>query len=105
MNFQKIADTSFKSYGISGQIFGLILLFSVIDRFKWIVLSLHNNIQYEFLKGPFLVLQFLYYILMTFLMLSVMLLSMLMTILSILSVIRHLICGINLNWFLKLKPI
>ena len=108
MNFKKLADTSFKSYGISGQIFGLILLFSVIDRFKWIWMeSLHNNIQLmlEFLKGPFLVLQFLYYILMTFLMLSVMLLSMLMIILSILSVIRHLICGINLNWFLKLKPI
>ena len=109
MNFQKIADTSFKSYGISGQIFGLILLFSVIDRFKWIWMeSLHNNIQLmlEFLKGPFLVLQFSCCILMTFLMmLSVILLSMLMILLSILSVIRHLICGNNLNWLLNLNLI
>ena len=35
---------------------------------------------------------------MTFLMLSVILLSMLMILLSILSVMRHLICGNNLNW-------
>ena len=37
---------------------------------------------------------------MTFLMLSVILLSMPMTLLSILSVIRHLICVNNLNWLL-----
>ena len=49
-----------------------------------------------FLKGPFLVLCFSYYKLMTFLMmLSVILLSMLMILLSILNVIRHLICGNN----------
>ena len=57
-----------------------------------------NNIQLmrEFLKGPFLVLHFSYYILMTFLkMLSVMLLSMLMILLSTLNVIRDLICGNN----------
>ena len=49
----------------------------------------------EFLKAPFLVLHFSYYTSMAFLMmLSVILLSML--ILSTLSVIRHLICGINL---------
>ena len=85
-----------KSYGISGQIF---FLFSVIDGFTWFWMgNLHKNIQLklEFLKGPFLVLHFSYYALMTFLrMLAVMLLIMLMILLSILSVIRHLICGNN----------
>ena len=38
-------------------------------------------------------------------MLSVILLSMMMTLLSILSVIRHLICGDNLNWLLNLNLI
>ena len=72
-----------RSYGISGQIFGLIL---------------HKNIQLmlEFLKGPFLVLHFSYYTLMTFLiMLSLILLSMLMILLSTLIVIKHLICANN----------
>ena len=47
-----------------------------------------------------------YYTSMTFLMmLSVILPSMLMILLSILSVIGHLICGNNLNWFLKLNLI
>ena len=36
---------------------------------------------------------------------SVILLSMLIILLSILSVIRHLICGNNLNWFLNLNLI
>ena len=36
-------------------------------------------------------------------MLSVIMLSMLMIVLSILSVIRHLICSKNLNWLLNLK--
>ena len=70
--------------------------------------SVHKNIQLmlEFLKGPFLVLYFTHYILMTFLaMLSVILLSMLMILLSILSLIRHLICGNNLNWLLTLNLI
>ena len=75
----------------------LFLLFSVIDDFEWFWMeSLHKNIQLmlEFLKGPFLVLHFSYYTLMTFLMmLSVILLSMLMILLSTLNVIRHLICG------------
>ena len=97
-----------KSYGISGQIFSLLLL-SVIDDFEcfWIE-SLYKNIQLmlEFLKAPFFVLHFSYYTLMTFLtMLPVILLSMLMILLSILSVIRHLICGSNLNWLLKLNLI
>ena len=36
-------------------------------------------------------------------MLSVILLSMLMILLSVVSVIRHLICGNNLNWLLNLN--
>ena len=70
--------------------------------------NLHNNIQlmFEILKAPFLVPHFAYYTLRTFLMmLSVILLSMLMILISILSVIRHLICGNNLNWILKLNLI
>ena len=55
---------------------------------------------------PFMVLHFSYYTLMTFLMmLPVILPSMLMILLSILSVIRHLICGNNLNWLLNLNLI
>ena len=60
----------------------------------------------EFLKGSLLVLYFSYYILMAFLMIvSVIVLSMLMILLSILSVIEHLICGNNLNWLLNLNLI
>ena len=61
--------------------------------------SIHKNSQLmlEFLKGPFLVLHFSCCILMTILMMvSVIWLSVLMIVLSILSVIRHLICGNNL---------
>ena len=88
-----------KSYGISGQIFGLISSFLSKRQVGevWIG-SFHKNIQLmlEFLKAPFLALHFSYYILMTFLMmLSVILLSLLMILLSTLSVIRHLICGNN----------
>ena len=75
----------------------LFLLFPVIGGFGWFWMgSLHKNIQLmlEFLKGPFLVLHFSYYALMTFLMmLSVILLSILMMLLSTLSVISHLIYG------------
>ena len=87
----------------------LLLLFSVIDGFEWFWMgSLHMNIPIilEFLKAPFLVLHFSYYTLMTFLMtLSVILLSMLMILLSIPNVIRYLICGNSLNWFLNLNLI
>ena len=38
-------------------------------------------------------------------MLPVILLSMLMKLLSILSVVRHLICGNNMNWLLNLSLI
>ena len=79
----------------------LFLLFSVIDSFEefWIG-SLQKNIQLmlEFIKTPFWVLHFSYYTLTTFLtMLSVILLSMLLILFSFLSMIRHLICGSNLN--------
>ena len=83
----------------------LFILFLVIDDFGWFWMgSPHKDIQLmlEFLKTPFLVLHFYDYTLMTFLMmLSVILLSMLMIPLSILSVIRHLIYGNNLNWLLN----
>ena len=93
-----------KSYGISGQIFGLFLVIGGFGLF-WME-NLHKNIQLMlvFLKGLFLVLHFSYYTLMTFLtMLSVILLSMLMILLSTLNVIRHLICGNNYNWLLNLN--
>ena len=96
-----------KSYGISGQIFGLSFL---SNRRLQVVLDgkFHKNIQlmWEFLKAPFLVLHFSYYTLMIFLMmLSVILQAMLMILLSILGVIGHLICGNNLNWLLNLNLI
>ena len=87
----------------------LLLLFSVVGGFGWLWLgSLHKNIQslLEFLNGPFLVLNFSCYTFMTFLMmLSVILLSMLMILPSTVNVIRHLICGNNLNWLLNLNLI
>ena len=63
----------------------LFLLFSVIDSFEWLWMgSFHKNIQLmlEFLKAPFLVLNYSYYTLLTFLMLSVILLSILTILLS-----------------------
>ena len=105
MEFQEL-----KSYGMSGQIFGLISSFLSTRRIG-VVLNgkFHRNIQLmlEFLKAPVLqgskVLHFSYYALIIFLlMLSVILLSMLMILLSIQSVIRHLICCNNLNWLLNL---
>ena len=55
---------------------------------------------------PFMVPHFPLYTLMNFLMmLSLILLSMLMILISILSVIRHLICGNNQNWLLNLNLI
>ena len=87
----------------------LFLLSSVIDGFEWFWMeSLHKNIQLmlEFLKAPFLVLHFSYYILMIFpTMLSVILLSMLMILLSILYVIGCLVCGNILNWLLHFNLI
>ena len=87
----------------------LLLLFSVIDNFGWFWMeSFDKNIQLmlEFLMAPFLVLHFSYHTLITFLtMLPVILLYMLMIPLSILTVIKHLICGNNLNWLLYLNLI
>ena len=87
----------------------LFLLFSVTDSFEqfWMG-SLHKNIQLmlEFLITQFLVLHFSYSTLMIFLMmLSVTLLSKLMTLLTFLKLIRHLTCGSNLIWLLKLNLI
>ena len=87
----------------------LFLLFSVIGGFEWFWMkSLRKNIQLmlDFLKAPFIVLHFSCYTLVIFLtMLSVILLSMPMMLHSVLSVIRHLICGNNLNWLLNLNLI
>ena len=64
------------------------------------------SVNAELLKAPFLVLHFSYNTLITFLtMLSVTLLYILTILLSILSLIRHLICGNNLNWLLNLNLI
>ena len=57
----------------------------------------------RFTRFTILILHFYYYILMTFLMLSVILVSILMILFSTLSVIRHLICGNNKNWLLNLN--
>ena len=83
-----------RSYRISGQILGLISYF--LSNRLWMG-SFYKNIQLmlEFLKGPFLVLHFSYYTLMTFLMMLFVI--MLMMLLSILIVIRHLICGNKLE--------
>ena len=82
---------------ISGLIFGLVFSF-LSNRWRRVVLdgksSEEHPINAGFLKGSFLLLQFSYYILMTFLMmLSVIWQSMLMILLSTLNVIRHLICN------------
>ena len=80
------------SYGISDQIFGLILSFL---SNRWLRVALDGKTLLKFLIGLFLALKFSHYKLITLLMmLSVILLSMLM-ILSILSMIRHLICNNN----------
>ena len=73
----------------------LFLLFSTRDSYGWFWIgSLHKNIQ--LILAPFLVLHFSHYKLITLLMISsIIFLSMLMILLSIVSVIRHLICGDN----------
>ena len=87
----------------------LFILSSVVDSFQsfWIE-SLHRSIQsvLEFLKGPFLALHFSCCISMTFLIvLYVVLVSMLMIPISILGVIRYLICCGSLSWLLNLNLI
>ena len=98
-----------KSYGILGQIFGLISSFLSNKRLQ-AVLGGKCSQEYPVKGGDpqssILGLHFSYYTVMTFLtMLSVILLSMLMILHSILNVIRHLICGNNLNWLLNLNLI
>ena len=98
-----------KSYGISGQIFCLISSF-LSNRLLRVVLDGNSSQEYPVNagvpQGPILGPKLFYYALMTFLiMLSVILLSMLMILLCILSVIGHLICGNNLNWFLNVNLI
>ena len=69
---------------------------------------LHKNIQLmlDYLEHPSLVLHFSYFTLMTILtILSAILIYILMILLSVLNVIRHLICGNNLNWLLNLNLI
>ena len=93
--------------GFQVRYLSLFLLFSVIDGFKRFLMgSLHKNIllMQELLRAPSLVLNFSYYTLTTFLimssviLLSMTLLSMLLILLSILSAIRYLICSNDLNW-------
>ena len=83
-----------KSYGISGQIFGLISSFLSNRQFRVVHKNIH--LMLEFLKSLYLVLHFSDYTLMTFLMmLSVILLSILVILLSTLNAVRHLTCGSN----------
>ena len=100
-----------RSYGISGQIFGLIFSF-LSNRQLWVVLEGKSSQEYlvnawvpqGFILGPFYAFPTIH--LMTFLMmLSVILLSMLMILLSAVNVIRHLMCGNNENWLLNLNLI
>ena len=98
-----------KSYGIPGQMFGLISYF-LSSRWLWVVLDGKSWQEYPANTG---VLQgsvlghtlFLLYINDFPMMISVILLSRLMILLSALSVIRHLICGINYSWLLNLNAI
>ena len=87
------------SYGISGQMFGLVSSF-LSNRQLWVVLDGKSSQEYLVnagvpqgsILGPTL---FLLYIMTFLMMLSVILLSMLMILLSTLNEIRHLICGNN----------
>ena len=84
----------------------LFLLFLVMSDLGWFWAGhLHKNIQlmWDFLKAPFSVLHFSYYL--PGMTLYVILLSMLMILLSTLDVIRHLICGNNYNWLLNFNLI
>ena len=94
-----------KSYGLSGRFLALFLLFSVIDGLEWFWMkSLLKNFQLmlEFLKAPFLgPTPFLLYI--NDLNDNVICDTVIYANDTTLSVIRHLICGNNLNWSLNLN--
>ena len=83
----------------------LFLLFSIADGLGWFwMISLHRNIllMLAFIMSLYLVFHFSYYKLITFLMmLCVIQLSRLMIVLSIQSLIRHLILGNSQNCFLN----
>ena len=84
----------------------IFLLFSVTDSFEWFYMEKFFTRMSSQCWSSSRLLHFPYYILMTFLMiLSVILRSMLMILLSIPSVIQHLICSNNLNWLLNLNLI
>ena len=95
-----------KSYGISGQIFGLISSF-LSNRWLRVVLDGKSSQEYPFnagvpqgsILGPP---HFLIYIndFPDDVICDIAIYADDTTLLSILSVIRHLICGNNLNWFL-----
>ena len=95
-----------KSYGISGQVFDLISSFLNNGQLR---VALGGKSSQEFpvnagvprdsILDPTLTLTIFLK------MLSVILLSMQMILLTIVRVIRHLICSNNLNWLLNLNPI
>ena len=94
-----------KSYGISGQIFGLISFFLSNRRLRVVLdgkSSQEHPVNAGVPQGSILGLKL-------FLLYSndfpVILLSILLILLSILSVIRHLICGNELKWPLNLNLI
>ena len=96
-----------ESYGIVGQIFDLITSFLSI---RWLQIDLDGKSSQEYPVNAVVpqgsILHFSYYTLMTFLiMLSAILLSMLMMLPCTLNIIRHLICGNNLNCLLNLNLI
>ena len=96
--------------GISGQLFGFISSFLSNRQFR-VVLDGKSSQEYLVntevrIKGPFFILHFSSYTLMTFLMmLSVILVSMLMILLSTVNVNMRFSCGNNLNWLLNLNLI
>ena len=91
------------SHRISSQIFCFILSFL---SNRWLQVLLDGKSSQEYPVNAGVPEGFIPSTLMTFLMmLSVIMLSILVILLSILRVIRHLICGNNKNWLLNLNLI